>query len=100
MTPFPLLRVKIEIKLKLHVNELDKVKDLSYPSFLRTFSFIFLHNGKQWEWDAQFYSADVCGEGEWDRHKKKGCKEAKSNAAGCKTRQSYSCTLKAPDRTI
>ena len=33
-----LLNVKIEIKLKLHVNELDKVKDLIYPSFLWTFS--------------------------------------------------------------
>ena len=41
MTHFPLslLNVKIEIKLKLHVNELDKVKDLIYPSFLWTFSF-------------------------------------------------------------
>ena len=41
MTHFPLslLNVKIEIKLKLHVNELDKVKDLIYPSFLWTISF-------------------------------------------------------------
>ena len=41
MTHFPsiLLNVKIEIKLKLQVNELDKVKDLIYPSFLWTFSF-------------------------------------------------------------
>ena len=28
-----------------------------------------------WKWHAQLCSADVCGEGEWDQHKKNGANE-------------------------
>ena len=49
-----------------HVFIIWNPRELSHRNFKATLWLVSF-----WEWHAQLCSADICGEGEWDRHKKR-----------------------------